>query len=236
MNRGATAPYQQIKKRVLDKILSGEWKVADRVPSDTALASEFGVSRLTANKAMTELADEGYVERAPGLGTFVAENRSHGDFLRVTNIAEEVRGRSHEYDNQVITLKKVKCNAEVAGMLHLPRGCDVFHAVILHRDQGVAIQLEDRYVNPMVAPEFMEIDINETTPTAYLMRVSPPHEVEQKIEAVIPDLNERKLLEMRAGEPCLVIKRRTWIKGAVATLVKLSHPGPRYDLSGRWTP
>ncbi|MEO1246460.1 MAG: histidine utilization repressor [Pseudomonadota bacterium] len=229
-------PYLRLKKDILGKILSGEWPVSHRIPSDKELASDFGVSRLTANKAMCELADEGYVERAPGIGTFVAENRSHGEFLRVTNIAEEVRGRSHEYDNEIITLETLKASDEVSEKLQLPAGTQVFHSVIVHRDQGVPIQLEDRYINPVVAPDLMSIDLTETTPTAYLMSISPPTEVEQQIEAVMPRPRERKLLLMKTGEPCLLIKRRTWIRGAVATLAYLYHPGTRYDLSGRWVP
>lgn len=229
-------PYLKLKKSILDKIIAGEWKVGHRVPPDSELAAMSGVSRLTANKAMCELADEGYVERAPGVGTFVADNRSHGDFLQVTNIAEEIRGQSHEYDNRVVALCEEPANEEVGEALHLPVETNVFHSVIVHRGQGVPIQLEDRYINPRVAPDFMSADLSQTTPTAYLMEISPPHEVEQRIEAVMPTAEQRKLLKMRANEPCLVIRRRTWIRGAVATLVHLYHPGSRYDVSGRWTP
>ncbi|MFT4608785.1 MAG: GntR family histidine utilization transcriptional repressor [Arenicella sp.] len=236
MTKTISSPYQKVKKSMLDKIISGELKVSERVPSDSALAKIYGVSRITANKAMCELADEGYVERMTGVGTFVAENRSHGDFLRVTNIAEEVSDRSHTYDNEIVELNRVAVTEEISKKLHLPLGFDVFHSVIVHRDQGTPIQLEDRYVNPLVAPDFMEADFSVITPTAYLMNISPPHEVEQKIEAVIPSKEISKLLSMGSGEPCLLVNRRTWIRGAVATYVFLYHPGSRYDLSSRWTP
>ena len=229
-------PYLKLKKKILDKIISGEWKVGDRVPPDIELAAQSGVSRLTANKAMCELADEGFVERAPGVGTFVAEHRSHGDLLRVTNIAEDIRSRSYEYDNQVVECCEEKADREVGEALHLPVGAPVFHSIIVHCGQGIPIQLEDRYINPRVAPDFMETDFSETTPSAYLMSISPPHEVEHRIEAVMPTAEQRKLLRMPAREPCLVINRRTWIQGSVATLVRLYHPGSRYDVSGRWTP
>ena len=236
MARRAVPPYLRLKKTILDKIISGEWKVGDRVPPDIELARMSGVSRLTANKAMSELANEGFVERAPGVGTFVAEHRSHGELLRVTNIAEEIRSRSHEYDNRVIELCAEPADADIGAALHLPVGTRVFHSIIVHRGQGIPIQLEDRYINPRVAPDFMETDLSGTTPSAYLMEISPPHEVEQSIEAVMPTAEQRKLLQMPAREPCLVINRRTWIQGSVATLVRLYHPGSRYDVSGRWTP
>lgn len=236
MANRAAPPYLQLKKKILDKVISGEWKAGHRVPSDNQLAALSGVSRLTANKAMRALADEGYLERVAGLGTFVAEYRSHGDFLRVTNIAEEIRNRRHEYDNQVVEKCEEPATEQICEALNLPAGTKVFHSIIVHRDQGIPIQLEDRYVNPRVAPDFLSVDLSITTPTAHLMEISPPHEVEQRIEAVMPTVEQRKLLRMRANEPCLVIKRRTWIRGAVATLASLYHPGSRYDVSGRWTP
>ena len=236
MKHKPTPPYRKLKKSIIDKIIAGQWKASQRLPSDKEFAQQFGVSRLTANKAMCELAEEGYVERAPGLGTFVAENRSHGDLLRVTNIAEEIRGRSHDYDNLIVKRRTEKANSKVGESLQIPVGARVFHSIIVHRDQGVPIQLEDRYINPAIAPDFMNADLLDTTPTAYLMQISPPHEVEQQIEAAMPSPTERKLLSMKANEPCLLIIRRTWIRGAVATFVRLYHPGSRYDLKARWKP
>ena len=236
MKQAMVPPYRRLKKSIVDKIMGGHWKTAQRLPSDLELARQFGVSRLTANKAMCELADEGYVVRASGLGTFVAENRSHGDLLRVTNIAEVIRGRSHQYDNKLVKRRTERANSEISEKLQIPAGARVFHTIIVHHDQGIPIQLEDRYINPLVAPDFMGADLSKTTPTAYLMQISPPHEVEQQVEAVMPSPTERKLLNMHAKEACLLIKRRTWIRGAVATSVRLYHPGSRYDLSGRWKP
>lgn len=185
---------------------------------------------------MRELADEGYLDRAPGIGTFVADVRSHGDLLRVTNIAEIIRNRSHEYDAKIVERTALKANAEICAKFNLPVHSKLFHSIIVHLDQGVPIQLEDRYINSAVAPDFMSIDLKLRTPTSYLMEISPPNEVEQQVQAIMPTKAERVLLQMRANEPCLLINRRTWIGSAVATVVRLYHPGSRFDLSGRWTP
>lgn len=236
MSGNIEPPYLKLKKSILSKIISGEWEVGHKIPADKALGEEAGVSRLTANKAMSELADEGYVERAPGIGSFVADNRSHGQLLKVTNIAEEVRSKSHHYDNEILDILEVEADLEVAKMLQLDRATKVYYSALIHKDEGIPIQLEIRHVNPSVAPKFLDVNFSETTPTAYLMSISPPQEVEQKIEAVMPDEDIRTYLELGEREPCLLITRRTWIKGSVATLVKLYHPGTRFYLSGRWAP
>lgn len=66
-----TPKYVQIQHYILRKIRSGEFPTGGKIPSETDLAQQFGVSRLTVNTAIKELAVSGIVERAQGRGTFV---------------------------------------------------------------------------------------------------------------------------------------------------------------------
>lgn len=65
-----TPKYVQIQSYILQKIESGEFPIGEKIPSETDLAQQFGVSRLTVNTAMKELAGSGIVERVQGKGTF----------------------------------------------------------------------------------------------------------------------------------------------------------------------
>lgn len=65
--------YQQVKMYVLSRIQSGEYKPGQRIPSEKALAAETGVSRITSKQALAQLAQEGWLVRVQGKGTFVAE-------------------------------------------------------------------------------------------------------------------------------------------------------------------
>jgi GntR family transcriptional regulator len=56
-------------------IAEGRWQSGDRLPSETALAAQFGVSRPTLRKALTVLASEGLVESVQGSGWFVCPDR-----------------------------------------------------------------------------------------------------------------------------------------------------------------
>ena len=51
--------YLQVKRHILDNIGSGKWGAASRVPSENDLVRSFGISRMTANRALRELRDEG---------------------------------------------------------------------------------------------------------------------------------------------------------------------------------
>lgn len=66
-----TPKYVQIQSFILRKIESGEFPIGGRIPPEIELARQFGVSRLTVNTAMKELAGSGIVERVQGRGTFV---------------------------------------------------------------------------------------------------------------------------------------------------------------------
>ncbi len=73
MNTVAKPMYQQLKDLIIGRISSGELRPADRVPSENELVQAMSVSRMTANRALRELTDEGYVRRVAGRGTFVSD-------------------------------------------------------------------------------------------------------------------------------------------------------------------
>ena len=82
--------YQQLKDHIIGRISSGELRPSDRVPSENDLVAAMSVSRMTANRALRELTDEGYVERIAGRGTFVSDLKARSDVLEVRDIAEEI--------------------------------------------------------------------------------------------------------------------------------------------------
>ena len=67
--------YASVKRSILDRIRSGEWASGHRIPSESELVAELGVSRMTVNRALRELSMEGVLVRMQGLGSFVAEGK-----------------------------------------------------------------------------------------------------------------------------------------------------------------
>ncbi|MFC7551832.1 UTRA domain-containing protein [Pseudoroseomonas wenyumeiae] len=94
------------------------------------------------------------------------------------------------------------------------------------------VQLEDRLVNPLIAPHYLEQDFTRTTPYAHLMACAPAERVEHVVEAIRPDAAAITSLDIAPDEPCLLIHRRTWSRRLVATRAWLTHPGSRYRLGG----
>lgn len=148
----ATAPFRQIKTLVHQNVASGEWRTGERIPSELDLAARFGVARMTVNRALRELTEEGVLARISGVGTFVAEAKPQSNLLMIAHIRDEIRARGHEYRCRVLSRAREPASFDVAAAFGLDVNTPVFHVVCVHEENGRPIQLEDRYVNPAAAP------------------------------------------------------------------------------------
>ena len=226
--------YQQVKVYVRKLIDSGALPEDFRVPSENQLVRELGISRMTVNRALRELTDEGHIKRVQGVGSFAAEGKPQSALLEIRNIADEIRERGHSYHGKVHLLRREKASAAVARVLEIEAGANVFHSILVHHENGAPVQLEDRYVNPAVAPDYLEMDFTRITPNEYLMKVAPLLEVEHVLEAIQPSKIVQEFLDIPSNEPCLLLQRRTWSGGQVASKAWLTYPGSRYQLGARF--
>jgi GntR family histidine utilization transcriptional repressor len=225
--------YEQVKGWVRQHIASGEWKPGDVVPSEAALSERFAISRMTANRALRELATEGLVTRVQGSGTRVAQHRISSQLV-IRDIHEEAAERGHVHSTRVIKVAQEKAGPELAESLGVRKGAPVFHTVLVHLENGVPIQYEDRYVNPQAAPDYLNTDFAQTSPTLHLLRHAPLTEASYSIEACLPTAEEAKALDIKTSEPCLVMMRRTVSGAHVASVARQLYPGTRYSFSGQF--
>jgi len=228
--------YQQVKDYILTRIKSGEWPPETRVPSENEIVESLRVSRMTVNRALRELTAEGHLVRLQGVGTFVAPQKAQSALMEIRNIADEIRETGGIHSSRVHLLKEESASPYLAEAMELSEGASVFHAILVHCQNGTPIQLADRHVNPTVAPAFLKQDFTARTPSEYLLSIAPITEVEHVIEAMMPDQSTQALLEIDHNEPCLLLFRKTWTRGVVATYNRLIYPGSRYRLGGRFKP
>jgi GntR family histidine utilization transcriptional repressor len=234
MASSKTPIYDQVKAFVRQRISQGLWKPGDPVPSESALMHQFGVSRMTVNRALRELVSEGLVRRVQGSGSFVAELSRISSRLEIRDICEEVTARGHHYSAHVLTVQRQKATVALGHQLGLRAGAAVFHSLVVHFENGIPILLEDRYVNPAAAPEYLSADFTKVTPTRHLLEHAPLTEASYSIEASLPSVEEAKHLKISRNEPCLVVVRRTVSGPRVASLGRLVYPGSRHNFAGNF--
>ncbi|MEQ1648747.1 MAG: histidine utilization repressor [Hyphomicrobiaceae bacterium] len=229
----APAAFQRIKEHVLEKIRSGEWKQGDLIPTEEAFTKTFGVSRMTVNRALRELAADQIVVRIQGSGTFVAQEKFQATLVEIKSIADEVKARGHTHRSELQLLERARANDQLASEFDASEGAALFHSLIVHFEDKTPIQVEDRWVNAKVAPDYMSQDFSRLTPNEYLMRAAPLQGVLYRIEAEMPPAPIGKMLEMSTMEPCLVLRRKTYSGDLVASVAVMWHPGSKYQFSGK---
>jgi GntR family histidine utilization transcriptional repressor len=230
------APYARVKRALKEALAAGQYPAGSQMPSEAELVARFGVSRMTVNRALRELQAEGLVERVQGVGTFAARLGRVSATLTLRDLHEEIVARGHQHHATVHHRKAERAPANVADALGLPRGARAFHTVIVHHENGVPLQCEDRWVNPAVAPGYLDADFTRQTPTHVLFQMTELWRAQYTIEAARPTATEARLLDVPADEPCLVIHRRTASREAAITTARLVQPGSRYTLAGEFSP
>lgn len=223
--------YAEIKQYIISQLKAGALRPGDRVPSEAELVAGFGVSRMTANRALRELSAAGIIVRRSGSGSYIAEPRPIGHMIEIRNIAEEVRARGHAYRSRVISNMALRADSRASELLGVRPGTRIFHSLIVHHEAEFPIQLEERYVLAAAAPDYGAMDFHAVTPNEYLTRVAPLERVEHQVSAHMPAPETRALLGMRTGAPVLVMTRRTWSQSRLVSHARLTHPADRYELS-----
>jgi GntR family histidine utilization transcriptional repressor len=226
--------YEQIKQHLLDGITAGRWAEGAKIPSEHDLMATFNASRMTVHRAVRELSADGLLNRLQGAGSFVRRQAPRSALLEIHDIAEDIRARGHAHGSHILQLTAIRADAALATELDLRRGARVFHSQIVHTEDGIPVQLEERYISPHFAPDYLAQDFSAQTTSRYLQTIAQPTEVEHVVHAVTADAHVQTLLEIGPAEPCLAVLRRTWTASGPATRSLLTHPGSRYSLGSRY--
>ncbi len=235
MTAARAARYQQVKRHVLGAIRTGRWRVGDRIASEHDLVRELGVARMTVRRALDELTREGLIVRRAGVGAFVAgEPLAESHPLEIRDIAAEVASRGHVWRAEVVALETVSADADLARRFETQSGARLFHSEIIHWEGETPIQLEQRWVAPAIAPDYLAQDFTAGTPGAHLLATAPIEAGEHFVRAEAADVRTAGLLRLPVDAPVLTVARRTWSRGQVASAARLIHPGHAFQLAGRF--
>lgn len=226
--------YLKVKQIIIHQVQSGVWPPHFRIPSEAELVEQLSVSRMTVNRALRELTAEGILVRMQGVGSFVAEPKGQTALFEIRNIADEITERGHRHLSQVIVIEKVLADTQQASAFEVNENFPLFHSILVHYENGIAVQIEDRYINAQIVPNYLKQDFTRVTPNQYLNEMVPATEGEHVVEAVLPTREESDLLKIKPDEPCLLMYRRTWSGNAVISSARLLYPGSRYRLKGRF--
>jgi len=226
--------YTQVKNYLLKGISARHWTAGERVPSENELVDLCNVSRMTARRALQELYLEGTLVRIQGKGSFVAKEKQQSSLLQIRSISAEIREQGFEHHSQLLLCELQKADTLTADALNIEPAQLCAHSQLLHFQDQSPIQLEYRWVNTDLAPDYVRQDYSKITPSEYLSSIAPVTEAEHRVEAIVGEPDIRSILNIEANEAILLLQRKTWCNGELVSYARLYHPGNSYSLGTKF--
>jgi GntR family transcriptional regulator len=214
--------YQQIKALILQSLQAGEWKPSAAIPSEMYLAVRYKVSQGTVRKAIDELAAENLLVRRQGKGTFVAthaEQQVRYRFLRLIPNSGNMQSEGPA-ERLIVDCKRMRASVEVAKALAVRPGESVLQVRRVLSFASVPTILEDIWLpgapfkgltaERLRAHQGPMYALFETEFGVRMVRA------DEKIRAVLPDVEQCTLLKINAHTPLLSVERIAYTYNDVA--------------------
>lgn len=232
----ASSLHQRILDDIEARILSGEWQPGFRIPFEHELTEQYSCSRMTVNKALTQLAKAGLIERKRRSGSFVSRPQSQAAVLEIHDIREEVEALGLQYRFALHKAIQRKSTVNDGKKLDIERGSALIDIVCRHYAGKRVFALEERIINLQAVPDAQHADFAVHSPGAWLVACVPWSNAQHSIRAVAADEAVASMLGISAGAACLVIERQTWNAGLPVTHVRFTYPGDSHALIARFAP
>ena len=222
--------YRDIKKVVLDRIQAGVWSADSILPSEHDLATEFASTRTTVNRALRELAEEGYLERKRKAGTRVLKSPIRKAQFSIPLVRDEVAATGSTYRYSLVDRKVLTAPSWLAARLALRNGQEVLHLRCMHYSDNVPFQFEIRWIVPDVVPGVLDEPFEALGPNDWLVEHVPFTSLELSFTATKANGEIAEFLDAALGDPVFTAERTTWLRGTPVTYAKL-HFAPGYRMT-----
>src|SRR5581483_9202418 len=191
----STPLYRQVADELRSEIEEGVYREGDRIASESELCKKFEVSRITVRQAIQELANEGFLERSQGKGTFVAKRRFISRLLHLTSFSEVMLAEGWLPESKTIQIVKEKADKPIAKKLRIKENDDVLL--------------------------FTRLRLSEMTPLLLVSSYYPYSMVSKVIDAIASSTSVFQVLESRLG--IRAVKVQQTIELAYATRFEALH-------------
>jgi len=203
----------QIKQDLLNRILTGNLKPDDRVPSETDLAGTYAVSRMTARHALTELVSEGYLYRVHGKGTFVSRPRIECSYAPLTGFMDDMRERGFQPSSRLLSLDIISPSSDLRNKLQLPPRDKVYQIKRLRFANAEPIVIQLSHVPQPLCPGLEEENLDGNSLYAilenhYSLRLN---HARQRLEATRATSEQANLLGIAKASPLLYVHRLSFL-------------------------
>ena len=161
----------EIENYFIQNIENGKFELNQLIPSESELCDRFDTSRMTVNKAMTNLSNKGYIRRVPGNGSFVddAYCNSRSELIQKHSLSDEIRAFGMEPGSELLSYQIIqgKDNRKIAKELNVKDDEFIHYFVRLRTGDGKPVVLSYTYINYSLLPN-LDIRCLQNSFNAYI--------------------------------------------------------------------
>lgn len=213
MYRNSPLPrYSQLKEIMRERMRVGEWKPGDLIPSERELGETYGISRMTARQAITELVIEGLFYREQGKGTFVSQSKITQQLIHLTGFTEDIRARGQHPSTKMIATAMDLADEAIAEKLHISPGTPIFRLQRLRLADNEPLAIELSQISFKDCERLLEEDLEQNSLYSLLEKKYGVilMEADQEIEAGLASNEDAQLLKIAPGSSVLHARRVTY--------------------------
>ncbi len=198
--------YIQLKEILKELTKSDEFRIGDKFLTERQISERFDVSRVTANKALSNLVAEGVLSFRKGIGTFVEDSKRDSNFQGVaTSFTNKTLAAGKRPSTRLLAFTRMKTGgmpAHVAARFPITEGEEIVVVARLRLADDVPMILERHFfparMLPGLAPEDVSVSIYDTLTKKYHQKYST---LEETIRTVSIRGQNAGLLGVAPGEP-----------------------------------
>lgn len=228
----STPLYQQLVDSVKAQIRDGILKEDDRLGSEQDISREYNVSRITVRKAFEILADEGYVTKRQGIGTFVSAKKVNNfNEGQARGFTEMCMQDGNVPSSELISVGWVSNVPSISRHLQVPEEDPVLRVLRVRKCDGVPVMVEDVYF-PKRFSYLMSEDLCGSTFEIFRKHGTEPTHFSKIVGICYATKFEAQKLEVRERQALLLQKDITYDQnGEVIHYTKLVINPERYKLT-----
>lgn len=212
-SKNVTPLYVQLIEILERQIVFGEREDGERLPSESELAKQFGVSIITVRNAVGELCKRGLLERKQGKGTFVRSAKLTRDSRRLSSFSESCRDQGLVPGGRMLENSMVILNAKIARSLGQAPGTQGIYMSRLRLADGQPVIIERHYF-PQKYSFLLEETFDDNSLFEYLKEKIRAVVVrsDKEIELCHATQRESELLQVPEDSPLILVKSTAYIQ------------------------
>ncbi|MED4475098.1 GntR family transcriptional regulator [Oceanobacillus caeni] len=212
--------YYQLEEEI-KRMIQDQLKPGDLLPSEREYAEKYDISRMTVRQAITNLVKEGLIYRQKGRGTFVAERKFEQDLSGLSSFSEDMKNRGLIPSNKLLSFHVISGHTWISSILKTEPTDEIYEVKRIRMANDEPLALETIYTPKHLVGEISDKDLF----MSFYDYIEKELNLEiaygnQTIEASLAHEEETQYLNIKKGDPVLVMHRTSFLKNDQETPIE----------------